>query len=223
MNRIKGRLMGIGLALMAIASRADELTPATNNVSTAPYHPFTISGDVGTTGAGGGANWRFSDHFGMGGTMEYFPYNYTPTIAGIDFDSHLTLMSETALLNLYPWRKHSFHFNVGALFNQNHLTGSKTGTVDLNGTPYTGTVSMDVKQQPVDPYISLGGNLYFDKGHHVSLGAEAGVFYTGEPRVSVTAAGAASGDVKSLQDEVVHYARKAEFWPVLKLSLNYSF
>jgi len=223
MNRTKSILAVTGLTLIAIASRADDSGLSTNTVTSAPYHPFTISGDVGTTGVGGGANWRFSDHLGIGGSIEYFPFNYTPTIAGIDFDSHLKLLSETATLNLYPWKNHSIHVSVGALFNQNHLTGSKTGTVDLNGTPYTGTVNMDVKQQPVDPYLSIGGNLYLDKKHHASLGAEVGVFYTGEPRVNVSAPGAPPGDVQSAQNEVVHYARKAEFWPVLKLSLNYSF
>jgi hypothetical protein len=159
----------------------------------------------------------------VGGTFDYFSFHYRPTIGGIEFDSRLRLMSEPATLNIYPWKNHSFHLSIGALFNQNELTGSKTGTVDIDGTSYTGTVSMDVKQQPVDPYVSIGGNLYFDKGHHVSLGAELGAFYTGEPRVTVTAPGAPPEAVQGLENEIRHYARKAEFWPLLKLGLNYSF
>jgi hypothetical protein len=209
------------LVLTAMTTRADGVD--TNGITVAPYHPFTINVEGGTTGLGGGANWRFWDHLGIGGTFDYFSFYYSPMIGGIGFNSHLRLMSEPATLNIYPWKDHSFHISVGALFNQNQLTGSRTGTVDIDGTPYTGTVTMEVRQQVVNPYLSIGGNLYFDRGHHVSLGTELGVFYTGEPRVSVNAPGAPPEAVQGLENEIRHYARKAEFWPLLKLSLNYSF
>jgi hypothetical protein len=132
-------------------------------------------------------------------------------------------MSEPVTLNLYPSKNHSFHLSIGALFNQNQLNGSKTGTVNLDGTPYTGTVSLEIKQQPVNPYASIGGNLYFDKGHHVSLGGELGVVYTGDPQVSLSAPGAPPSAIAGEESQIHNYAKKAQFWPIVKLSLNYSF
>ncbi len=225
MSKIKKYLRCVAalsmFALAVMTAKADET--GTNDITVAPDHPFTINIEGGTTGLGGGASWRFWDHFGVGGTFDYFSFHYSPTIDGIQFNSRLRLMSEPATWNIYPWKKHSFHLSVGALFNQNQLTGSKAGTVDIGGTPYTGAVNMEVKQQPVDPYVSIGGNLYFDKGQHVSLGTELGVFYTGEPQVTVNAPGAPPEALQGLENEIRHYARKAEFWPLLKLSLNYSF
>jgi hypothetical protein len=139
MNRTQSILIGAGLlTFAAMTSRADEMESSTNAAPVAPYHPFTIDAEAGTTGAGGGANVRFLNHFGASGAFNYFRYFYSTTIGGINFNSRLHLMSEPATLDLYPWKNHSFHFSVGALFNQNQLSGDKTGTVDLNGTSYSG-------------------------------------------------------------------------------------
>ena len=218
------------LTLTATASRADD-TDATTNAITAPpispYQPFTVGGEFGTTGYGGGANWRFSDHFGVGGAFDYLYASYNHTIEGNGYNVNLKLQTEPVSLNWYPWKNHSFRFGVGALFNQNHSSGTATGNnLDLNGTTYSGTLNLDLKQQPVNPYLSIGGNLYFDKRHHVSLGGELGVFYTGEPRVTLTAntvPPANPADVQGEINQITHYARYAQFWPVLKVSLNYSF
>jgi len=224
MNRKQSILIDAGLlTVAAMTSRADEIEASTNAAPVALYHPFTIDAEAGTTGAGGGANVRFLDHFGASGAFDYFRYFYSTTIGGINFNSRLRLMSEPATLDLYPWKNHSFHLSVGALFNQNQLSGGKTGTVDLDGSPFSGTVGMSVKQQPVDPYVAVGGNLYFDKRHHFSLGTEVGLFYTGEPRISLSAPGAPPSAVIGEENKIRHYARVAEFWPVFKLSLNYSF
>ena len=51
----------------APAMKADE--PA---IRVPAYRPFTISGEVGTAGAGGNASWRFADHLGLRGGADYF-------------------------------------------------------------------------------------------------------------------------------------------------------
>ncbi|MGA9777881.1 MAG: hypothetical protein WBS33_06380 [Verrucomicrobiia bacterium] len=232
MNQINKALTGAAvcglLTLTALTSRGDDTS--TNGITLpplSPYQPLTIGAEVGTTGFGGAANWRFSHHFGIGGAFDYFSYSYNGNIQGNNYDAKLRLMSEPITLDWYPWRNHSFHVSAGVALNQNHLTGTATGNdIDLNGTTYSGTLDLDIKQQAVDPYVAIGGNLYFDKGHHVSLGSELGVMYTGDPRVSLTANTSPPAnpvDVQAEQDQIRHYARDAEFWPVLKVSLDFSF
>ena len=225
------RMIASGLVILLTAtSRAEDGDASTNNIAApplSPYQPFTAGVEAGTTGAGVAGNWRFSHHFGIGGGFDYFRYSYNGKIQGNNYDAKLRLMSEPATLNLYPWRNRSFRISVGALFNENHLTGTATGNnISLNGTTYSGTLNLDIKQQVVDPYVAIGGNLYLDRRHHLSLGGELGVFYAGNPRVSLTAntvPPANPSDVQAEQDKVKHYAKDAEFWPVAKVSLNYSF
>ena len=110
-------------------------------------------------------------------------------------------------------------------FNQNRVTGTNpNGTFTLNGNTYAGTLNLNIQQQPVDPYLTLGGNLYFDHAHHWSLGGELGAMYTGKPRVGLTSSNpAANADVANEVQQLDSYANKVQFYPVLKLSLNFSF
>ena len=93
-----------------------------------PYQPFTVGVEAGTTGAGGGANWRFSNHLGVGGAFDYLSYSYNGKVEDGNFNVRLRLMSEPLTLNLYPWKNHSFRISAGLLFNQNQLTGNVNHT-----------------------------------------------------------------------------------------------
>ncbi len=215
----------------ATATTAATSTPvtATKATKTPSYQPFNLGAEAGTTGYGGTAGWRFADHFGLVGGVDYLSYSMNHTFNDIPYHAHLHLQSEYAGLNLYPWRDRSFHFSLGAYFNQNRLTGSAVsdGTLIVNGAtvPPTDAINLEYKQQPVDPYVAIGGNLYFDKAHHFSLGAELGAFYLGNPRVKVNDSQGLvlQSDLTAYQQKVEHDLKKLPVWPILKLSLNYSF
>jgi hypothetical protein len=209
-------------------------TAAAGSIPTAPspavaYQPFSLAAEAGTTGLGGTAGWRFADHFGLDGGMDYFSFTLNRTISGIPYSAHLRMMSENAGLNLYPWKDHSFHISLGAYFNQNRLTGTATsdGTLTVNGflVPAGQSVKLEYQQQPVDPYVSIGGNVYFDKARHFSMGTELGAFYLGNPRVSVTnpSGTVPQSDLNTYQQQAQHDLKKLPVWPVLKISFCYSF
>ena len=196
--------------------------------------PVNVGLEVGTTGPGISASWRFADHFGVRAGFNYFRYEHNDEIEDVEYDATLRLMSEPLTFNYYPWRRSSFFISAGVLFNQNRLTGTGTGqgTIDLGGTTFpaavVGTLNLEVEHQPVNPYLSIGGNLYFDKAKHWSLGAELGVFYSGNSEVDLTRTGgipdpSIDAAVENERRQVEDYADKATFWPVAKISLNFSF
>jgi hypothetical protein len=207
---------------------------STNSMPVTPppilYQPFSLGAEAGTTGFGGATGWRFANHFGLVGGMDYFNFSLNRTISGIPYSARLRMMSEHAGLNLYPWKNHSFYLSLGAYFNQNRLTGDAVsdGTLAVNGFPVPAGdfVNLKYEQQPVDPYVAIGGNLYFDKAKHFSLGAELGAFYLGNPKVSIgaTPPGAVpQSDLDSYQQQVEDDLKKVPVWPVLKISICYSF
>jgi hypothetical protein len=200
------------------------------------YHPWTVGFETGTDGIlGVFGSWRFSDHLGLRAGADYTQISLSHVgIAGIQYDVKLRLLSEPLVLDVYPWKKHSFHVGLGVMFNQNELTGtaSYTGTITIDGqsfpTSQVGSLTMKISQQPVNPYLSIGGNLlYFDRAHRWALASELGVAYTGDTKVSLTRSGSASRSIDDavsnarnrLQDEANDYA----WWPVVKLALTYSF
>ncbi len=193
------------------------------------YQPFNLCVEAGTTGVGGGAGWRFADHLALVGGIDYLKFSLNKTYSGIPYSGDIRMQSEYAGINFYPSAKSSFRISFGAYFNQNQFTGTSVsdGTLSINGSPPIPagqSVSLEYKQQPVNPYASIGGNLYFDKAHHFSLGAELGVFYLGNPRVTVSStAPVPPVDLAAYQQQVENDIKKLPVWPILKLSLNYSF
>ena len=206
------------------------IRPTPSDQTTEPsYQPFNLGVEAGTTGIGGGAGWRFADHLALVGGMDYLKFSLNRTYSGVPYSGDIRMQSEYAGINLYPSAKSSFRLSLGAYFNQNQFTGSAVsdGTLTINGAPVQpgDSVSLVYKQQPVNPYASIGGNLYFDKAHHFSLGAELGAFYLGNPRVTVSTTDPTvpQSALTSYQQKVESDIKKIPVWPILKLSLNYSF
>ena len=211
-------------SLTGMVIAADEPVRA-NFSGTAPNpHPVTVGLEAGTTGFGASASWRFANHFGVRGGFDYFSISHVGAIKGINYDGHLRLMSEPVTLDYYPWMNHSFHASLGIVFNQNQLKGNAAGDLTVNGVLYpAATASLNVKQQLVDPYLSVGGNIYFDTAHHWSLNGELGVFYAGDPKISFSSTAASAADVAGETALIRSYAKDAKFWPVLKIGVTYSF
>lgn len=116
------------------------------------------------------------------------------------------------------------------MFNQNELTGDATsaGNRVIFPTAGGGSLSMKIEQQPVNPYLGIGGNLfYFDRAHRWALAGELGVAYTGDPRVSSSWSGYSGSlverAVRNNQEALKDYANQFMFYPVAKLMVTYSF
>ena len=199
---------------------AAEATTSEKSSAPPPYRPWTLGLDVGTTGAGGSVSWRFADHFGARFGLDYFQYSDSGlAIKALEYDAKVRLMSEPLTLDIYPWKKHSFHISAGVQFNQNRVTGTANGIA-----PFFGTLNLNIEQQPVNPYLSIGGNFfYFDRAHHWAMGGELGVAYTGDPKVNLTSSNDLEGPRHRAEDQIKDYANQFRWWPVVKLMVTYSF
>ena len=247
-------LLITGVLLWGTTSVGAQNAGTTDGATEAPaYLPFSLGAEVGTPGFGGSASWRFADHFGARAGFNYFSYSRSVDefvgvqIESVDsggnvvglatIDSKLSLMSEPLGLDIYPWKKSSFRITVGIMLNQNEQTGVITADpvagrtfYKIGNSPYgydsagIGDLNMQVKQQPVSPYISVGANYYFDKAKHWSLSGEIGVAYTGNPEVTLSTGTPNSVDPADLNSEAQQMKDNAwKFFPILRVGVNYSF
>jgi len=185
------------LAAITATASAAEVVAAGESAGPPLYRKFTLGVEGGTTGIGGSFSWRFADHFGVRAGGDYLSLSDTGVkIDHIHYNATVRLLSEPLTLDYYPWQKSSFHISAGMQFNQNRLTGSAdtVGTIIIGGEPFpeesVGTLKLKVEQQPVNPYLSIGGNFfYFDRAHHWAFGGELGLTYTGDPDTSLTRSG----------------------------------
>jgi hypothetical protein len=216
------------------------------------YRPFTLSAEGGTTGLGGSVSWRFSDNFGIRGGVNYFSYDteeftYTTKPNGgasqdQKFDVTLRLLSEPIALDYYPSAKSAFRVSVGVLVNQNRFeatvknSGVVNSTYTFNGVDYlqsaVGDFDMEVKQQTLSPYLSIGTSFYFGKSKRWALSGELGVAYTGSPKVSLSAPNHDpaldatpnfSDDVSGEESKIEKDAEDYKFYPIVKIGVSYSF
>lgn len=187
----------------------------------ANYQPFSLGAEIGTTGPGGIGSWRFTDHLGVSGGMDYLSYTINNRkIQNASYSGNLRLQSEFATLDYFPSKTSSFHISAGVLLNQIQVSASSPNTTI--GT-YTGPLGLSIQYQPVDPYLAIGGNLYFDSGHHVSLSGSLGAAYFGNSRITLSSTEPANNDVINETSKIQKYANDLRVFPVVKIALNISF
>lgn len=237
---MKKRIMSLlGVVLTCITTNLGVQTAAAADAEGVPdYRPFTLGVDASSTGPGVSADWRFTDHFGArAGVNGFFGASLdvgNHDIEGINYDTKVKLMSEPIALDIYPWKKSTFRITVGILLNQNEIEGVVPQDpvfgqtfITIGGTSYDsasiGDVNMKLEQPAVAPYVSIGMSFHLDKQKHWSVGGELGVAYTGTPDVTVsTSSGLVpQQDLNAEAQQIEDGAWK--FYPIVKVSVNYSF
>lgn len=195
------------------------------------YYPITLSLDAGPfSGIGAAVAWRPCDHFGVRGGVHYADFSFSYDMDDGDtvatFDADILYQSAHLTLDYYPSKTSSFRISAGLLLNRNEFNFTTTGTVDIDGTTYTGEeLVTDVDWDDVMPYVAIGGDIFrFGKARRWSMGWEVGVAF-GEPDTTVSnpTGGIAQGDLDTVQQDFEDVFSELKLWPILKLSLNYRF
>jgi hypothetical protein len=189
----------------------------------------------GTPGIGLEASKLLTSHLGARVGANYFKLTRTQSKSDISYDASLKLQGVTALIDLFPARRGSFHISGGLMTNPLKVTGtgkpSAGGTFTINSNTYTsaevGTLIAEAKYPSTSPYLGFGigspARGHSALGFTFDLGAAIG-----KPKVVLTATGAASdpslaADLQAQQDKTQKDLQKLKVFPVLQLGLAYRF
>lgn len=187
---------------------------------------------VGTPGFGLEVAKLVSSHLAARVGVNYFKLSTSKTQSDISYDATLKLQGVSAVLDLYPGRRGSFHFTGGLMTNPARVTatGQPTGgTFKINGNTYTsaqvGTLTGIGKFPGVAPYLGLGFGTPARKARLAflfDLGAAIG-----KAKITLNATGATSNpqlasDLRAQQDTTQRDIDKyAKVYPVLSFGLAY--
>ncbi|HEY3171481.1 MAG TPA: hypothetical protein VGK86_02795 [Thermoanaerobaculia bacterium] len=217
------RLLALGLAAMAVAS----ILPA-QGVALAPK--------VGTTGIGADLTIGLARFLNLRVGAQSYTRRETRREREIEYDADLKLLSGEILLDLHPGGR-GFRISGGAIVNGNEVTAisSEDAVYTINGVQYpvglVGRLRGRVDTNDVAPYLGIGWGNAVAPGGRWRFALDAGAFYQGKPKVSLTAeplipalvpprfAQDLEAERRKVEDDLDSY----RFYPVLSLGVSYRF
>jgi hypothetical protein len=193
---------------------------------------FFIAPQVSTLGLGVEGGYRINEYFGVRGAANFLNLDRDLSTDNIDFDGKARLGSFGATADLFPFGG-GFRLSGGLRVNDNHgdLTGTADRNVTLNGNTYTpaqiGRVDSHVEFSRISPYVGIGwsGTIF---SPNVYFAADLGVLFQGDPKVSLSATGAAANpqlqaDIVRVQRDVEDKVNRLAVYPVVSFSIGYRF
>jgi hypothetical protein len=226
-------LLHPALAGLLLCAPAAALSAQTRTIA---HHSADASIGVrfGTLGVGGEVAKLVTSHLGLRVGANFLNYSTSRTESDISFDAKLKMKGMSALVDLFPGSRGSFHLTGGIMTNPVEITAtgvpSGTGTYEINGTTYTaaqvGTLTGSGKWPKTSPYAGFGFGT-----PAASKGGLKFVFDLGAVISKPTITLSASNQDPTLQANVAAQQAKtqkdvekyAKVYPVLSFGLVYRF
>jgi hypothetical protein len=191
---------------------------------------------VSTLGFGVEVSKLLIGHVGVRVGANYFKFDKTRTESNVSYDATLKLQAFSALIDLFPANRGSFHFTGGLMTDPAKVNGTgkptTSGTFTLNGNTYTtaqvGILTAEVKYPGVVPYVGIGFGTPARSGGALGFLFDLGATI-GKATVALDATGAASNptlaaDLQAQEDKTEHDVQKyAKIYPVISFGLAYRF
>ena len=201
-----------------------------------PGQNLALAAKAGSTGVGADLTIRVAPSLNVRLGGQAFSRSETRTEQDIEYDADLKLVSGQLLLDLHPGGR-GFRFSAGAIVNGNEVTAVSTedAVYRINGVPYpvglVGTLEGRVETNDVAPYLGIGWGNAVAPGGPWRFAIDAGAFYQGKPKVTLTAHPIIpillperfEEDLEAERQEIEDDLDSYRFYPVLSVGVSYRF
>ncbi len=203
-------------------------------VAAMPAHAIEleqVSVGAGTLGARAEVGFEIVPTVVLRGVINKYDYDYTDTIDDIKYDGQIGFGSYGIQVDFHPPLV-PIYATVGIFKNDNefNMTALPKGTYTIGSNTYTGaqvgTLSTNVGFDNQALYGGVG--LEFQLGPIAAV-LEGGVYYQGDPLVTMKATGAIANDTTFMNDLKNEIAAaesdldKAKYWPAVTLMGRWKF
>jgi hypothetical protein len=223
----------LGASVLLVQSTPNSLEA---QASSGGHADASIGFRFGTLGLGLEVSKLLMGHVGVRVGANYFKYSTTKTQSDVSYNATMKLQAFSALIDLYPGNRGSFHFTGGLMTDpaKVNATGNPTaaGTFTLNGNSYTtaqvGTLIGEAKYPSTGPYVGIGFGTPAKNGGALKFVFDLGVFI-GKATIRLDATGAASNpalaaDLQAQETKTQNDLQKyAKVYPVISFGLAYRF
>jgi len=215
------------LSLIVIAAAA-AFIPAIASAAEPDFAGVRVS----TLGVGAEFGLKLNDHITVRALANGYNYNYDTTTDDIHYDGKLNLGSFGAQVDYRFIADSPLYVTAGLYANNNKIRAHARPTqdTDVGGVTFTpaeiGTLTSDAKFKDTAPYLGIGARWPIGA---VDINLEAGAYFQGKPRVTLTSDGtladnqtykdAQERERQNLQNDVDDFST----YPVVALGLRYKF
>jgi hypothetical protein len=169
---------------------------STASAQSTPSDPdASVDIHIGTLGAGAEVGKQFSPALAGRIGFNNFSYDYNASPQNIKYDGHLKLNTVTALLDIYPSKKGTFHFTAGYVNNSNQLTGAANSadnsTIQFSNEPtlytasFISSLSAKVKFPSSCLYLGAGFGKPSEPGKRLRFIFDVGALFQGTPSIDL--------------------------------------
>lgn len=202
------------------------MTASAETEATGSGSGFGVGVHAGTLGYGFNATYGLADSLNIRGQYNTIGLDADENDAGIDYNYDLDWNSYGLLLDWHPFSG-GFRISAGYYINNNEITGTADGVVDVNGTNYTSSLRSDITFDSSAPYVGIGWGNAAEKGDRLSFMFEIGALLQGEPQVTLTETSAVpvipQSDLDAEAAEAQADISEFDVYPVIALGLAYQF
>jgi len=189
---------------------------------------------IGTQGVGIEGRVAVAKNLFVRGGLNYAQYTSTYKSNQINIKSKLTLMSAPVMLDWHPFDNTAFRISAGVAYNGNKAKGrsSSNTNVTIDGISYNadeiGLVTTTLKLgSAIAGIASIGYDSSFLYNNPWSINAEAGVMYSGNPKLSIMSNGSGDTGVKAAVEKDVRSNFKGakkylRVFPVFSVGFKYT-
>lgn len=196
---------------------------------------FAVGANVGTPGLGVEAQYRLSDSFVVRGGGDWLDFDHDETYGDVAYSGKVKSKTAGLFLDWHPMQG-GFFVSGGSYFGKRklNLDGRPTGNTNIGGVIFTpaqiGTITGDVELSDAQPFVGLGWDNTFSGDGGWGFRAMAGVSFSDEPKVNLTASGGTLSNDPTFQArlrqeeaEVREDAKDFKYFPVGQIGLTYRF
>lgn len=222
------------IAILATSTILSSVTYAAENTD----GNIAIGAKIGTIGLGLEARTPLLDNvyarIGINGAQ----FNQkTTAYEGVVYKSKASLLTIPLMVDYHPIDNSGFRLSAGIAYNGNKITAKANPTQDvtINNTLYTAAELGSIKTKltlgnAIAPIVSVGYDSSFICDNAWSFNAEAGVMFSGKPKIKVSSTGLLSDDIDTQRDlefnanKSLNKVKKyLKIFPILSVGFKYNF
>ena len=199
---------------------------------------FAIGAKIGTQGAGIEGRTFITDNLYARLSANYLHYHHDFGDDGkLSYKAKLTLFTVPLMLDFHPIDDSGFRVSAGVAYNGNKVkaTATPNKSITLYGHTYSpaeigkATATMKLGSN-IGGIVTIGYDNSLRDNNPWSFNAEAGLMYTGKPKIKVTATGISGSQTQKIADlnrDANHELKDAKkylrFFPILSIGFKYNF